>query len=64
MTQVVVIIDPDGDVTSEVQGMTGRACTDATKALEEALGIITKTTNKADFYRQEVTSAHRIRTAN
>jgi len=64
MTQVVVIIDPDGNATIEVQGMTGSACTDATKALEEALGVVTKTTNKIDYYRQEVTRADRIRTEN
>ena len=64
MTQIVVVIDPDGNTEIEVQGMSGRSCRDATKALEEALGVVTKTTNTTDYYRQEVTSAIRIRTAN
>ncbi len=64
MKQIIVLIDPDGNTEIEVQGMTGRSCRDATKALEEALGIVTQTTNTEDYYRQEVTNAKRVRTEN
>ena len=64
MKQIIVLIDPDGNTEIEVEGMAGRGCKEATKALEEALGVVTKTTNKTNFYRQEVTGADRIRTQN
>ena len=64
MKQIIVLIDPDGNTEIEVEGMAGSGCKEATKALEEALGVVTKTTNKTNFYRQEVTSADRIRTQN
>lgn len=62
MKQIIVLIDPDGNTQIEVDGLSGPSCKEETKALEEALGIITKTTHKADYYRQEVTSATRVRT--
>lgn len=46
--QIVIEIAPDGATTIEAVGFTGTACEDATRALEQALGIATARTGKPE----------------
>lgn len=41
MPTINVDISPEGEVTIDAVGFTGRACEDATRALEQALGVQT-----------------------
>ena len=52
-TQINVTIDEKGNPTVEVEGYTGKGCKDITKNIEAALGAVTETTEKPEFYRQE-----------
>ena len=50
---VEVSVSPQGEITVEAEGYTGSTCEEATRFLEEALGLPGKRTRKAEFYRRE-----------
>lgn len=45
-------IDKKGNVSIEVEGMQGKACTDVTAAFEEALGVTVETEQKPEYFVQ------------
>ncbi|MEZ0229430.1 MAG: DUF2997 domain-containing protein [Planctomycetota bacterium] len=45
-------IDDDGKISIKVIGAEGKECLEMTKAIEEALGIVTDRQKTADFYVQ------------
>tara|TARA_R110000824_G_scaffold18243_9_gene72629 strand:+ start:1058 stop:1255 length:198 start_codon:yes stop_codon:yes gene_type:complete len=45
MEMITVTFDEKGDPIVDVQGATGTACQDITKAVEDALGMVNKKTN-------------------
>ena len=47
-----VTIDTSGNVTVDVSNIKGSSCKDATKALENALGITVTDSIKRDYYEQ------------
>jgi len=49
MPSIIIDITPEGGTTIDAQGYTGSSCSDATKAIEKALGKTTKSTKKADY---------------
>jgi hypothetical protein len=49
---IEITIDESGKTTVEAQGFTGSSCTDATKAIEQALGATTHDTKKPEYYQQ------------
>ena len=49
---IEVSVSPTGAITIEADGYTGSSCEDATRFLEEALGLPGKRTRKAEFYRR------------
>lgn len=49
MQEIVIDIDPSGDVKVEGKGFVGSECQALTKAIEEALGDVTKTELKPEF---------------
>lgn len=51
--RILVKISPSGGITVEAEGFQGKGCTDATKAIEEALGSRTARTLKPEFARHE-----------
>jgi len=57
-----VVISKDGrSVSVETRGYVGKACQDATAALERALGRVTKDKKTSEFYRQQDTRLkHRV----
>jgi hypothetical protein len=49
-----VVINPDGTVEVAPDGFKGKSCRDATKFLEQALGLDTaKSKTTAEYYEQE-----------
>jgi hypothetical protein len=52
MKTIEITIDESGKTTVEAQGFTGSSCTDATKAIEQALGATTHDTKKPEYYQQ------------
>ena len=53
---IEVSVSPAGAISIEAEGYTGSGCEDATRFLEEALGLPGKRTRKAEFYRRERTT--------
>lgn len=49
---VDVVINPDGTFTLDVHGIKGKACTEFTKPLEEALGEVTERTPKKEMHEK------------
>jgi hypothetical protein len=52
MKTIEITIDESGKTTVEAQGFTGSSCTDATKAIEQALGATTHDTKKPEYYQK------------
>lgn len=50
--RIIVKVSPTGGITVEAEGFQGKGCTDATKAIEEALGSRIARTLKPEFVRQ------------
>jgi hypothetical protein len=51
--EIVVNIDPKGEVVVEVEGAKGGSCTNLTSALEAALGASGGKEFKREFYEQD-----------
>lgn len=47
----------DGDVQITVKGIKGKACKDATRQVEEALGRTVSSTPTGEFYEREKSTA-------
>jgi len=48
-------INDDGEVTIKVEGAPGADCTELTKSIEEALGIVSERQYTSEYYQQEET---------
>lgn len=48
--EIKVTITPTGETTVEAIGFRGKACQDATKALEQALGAVKSVRRKPEFH--------------
>ena len=46
-------IAPDGSLQVDAEGFIGNGCTDATAALEQALGRVTERLRKPEYYRRQ-----------
>jgi hypothetical protein len=55
MTRIIeVIVSPTGQLKIETKGFAGSSCRDASRFLEEALGVKTEDRPTAEFYAQSV----------
>ena len=54
--EIEFTINPDGSVGIAVKGAKGKKCTEITREIEEALGIVTNRTYTSDYYQQEETT--------
>ena len=53
MTQSIeIIISPTGEATVQTKGFTGSSCRQASKALEQALGVVQSDQATAERYQQ------------
>jgi hypothetical protein len=55
---IEVIVTKDGQTTVQTKGYSGNTCTDASKWLEEALGITTSDRKTNEFYATQTTEQH------
>ena len=62
--RILVKVSPTGGITIEAEGFQGKGCTDATKAIEEALGSRTARTLKPEFVRQVASQSLRQQLGN
>jgi hypothetical protein len=53
--KILVKVSPTGGIEIEANGFQGKGCTDATRALEEALGFRTNRQTKPEFRLGRVT---------
>jgi len=47
---IEVTVSPTGDVTVQTKGYAGAECRQASKFIEQALGVTVQDTNTAEFY--------------
>lgn len=52
MKTIQIIIDPKGQVRLETKGFSGASCRQASKALEQALGLIESDQATSELYQQ------------
>jgi hypothetical protein len=56
MARVIeVIVSPKGEITMQTKGYTGSDCIQASKFLEQALGIATQEQKTAEFFQPAAT---------
>jgi hypothetical protein len=56
---IEVIVSPQGEVTLQTKGYAGSDCLQASKSLEQALGVVTNDQMTTDFYQSsETTQQH------
>lgn len=51
--EIEFTINPDGSVEIHPVGFKGKKCTEVTKEIEEALGIVKNVTYSSEYYQQE-----------
>ncbi len=51
MKTIQLVIDPAGEIRVETQGFSGASCREASKRLEQALGIVQSDTPTAEMYQ-------------
>lgn len=49
---IVFDIDADGNITITVEGVKGKDCTELTRELEEALGVVIDQEFTSEYYQQ------------
>ena len=58
---IEVSVSPAGAISIEAEGYTGSGCEEATRFLEEALGLPGKRKRKAEFYRRRTNTTNEQR---
>jgi hypothetical protein len=64
MSTIQIIIDPLGQVRLQTKGFTGASCREASKSLEQALGLTESDRPTPELYQQAVSQEaerHKIR---
>ena len=61
MPQVIIDITPEGETTIDAQGFQGAQCSDATRAIENALGTTAKDAKKPEYSQTKTTTSHKAR---
>ena len=51
---IEVVVGPSGQTTVQTRGFTGEACRHASKALEQALGLVEREQITAEFHQASV----------
>ena len=53
MKTIEIIVNPQGQVTLQTKSFTGSACKEASRLIEQALGIVQSDRPTAEFYQSE-----------
>lgn len=56
MSKTITVVIENGSAKIETDGFVGKACADATAALEQAMGVVTDEVKKPEFHQREVQS--------
>ncbi len=59
--QIEITIDPDGTVHLETKGLKGQSCLEETRALEKAIGKVTRREKTSEFYQQAAATSIKTR---
>lgn len=59
--EIDITITPDGEVKLTVKGVPGDQCLELTRALEEALGVVTDRQKTSEFYQEPVTTEEQVK---
>jgi hypothetical protein len=61
MSRVIeVVVSPTGDTTVQTKGYVGAGCQEASRFLEQALGIVAREQKTAEFYATEPIEQHLV----
>jgi len=52
--QIDVWINTEGDITIDAVGFTGKSCEEATRFLEEGLGVVGRKQRGLDYYKKSI----------
>jgi len=55
---IEVVVSPQGETTVQTKGYSGSDCVQASKFLEQALGIATADRQTSEFYEQQPVQQH------
>ncbi len=55
MKKIIVIVSRKGEVKVHTEGFSGSGCMEASRRIEEALGVAGEIEKTAEYYDQEVT---------
>ncbi len=55
MKQIEITVSPTGEIEIDAIGFKGSDCEQATKFLEDALGVVAQKHKKPEFHQQNVT---------
>jgi hypothetical protein len=59
MSRIIeVIVSPQGETTIQTKGYIGSDCLQASKFLEQALGVVATDRKSGEFYHTETTTQH------
>ena len=61
--EILISIDPDGNVTLKVEGVSGPECIDFTKFLEDELGDVTERLKTSEYYESAANVEESIETS-
>ena len=61
MKTIEVIVSPDGSSRVETKGFTGSECQQASRFLEQALGLTQREQFTAEFYQQQTRQCQQAR---
>ena len=53
MSTIEIIVDAKGEATVQTKGFSGSSCREASKALEQALGVVQSDTPTAEMYQAQ-----------
>ena len=53
MKTIEIIVDAKGEATVQTKGFSGPSCREASKALEQALGVVQSDTPTAEMYQAQ-----------
>jgi hypothetical protein len=57
---IEVLVSPQGEVTVQTKGYAGADCLQASKFLEQALGLAVKEHKTSEFYQQTTTAEQQV----
>jgi len=59
MSRIIeVTVSPNGDTTVQTKGYAGSDCLQASKFIEDALGVVAKEQKTGEFYQASTTEEH------